>query len=66
MKPNYWSSHLIWLRPRTKKSKREIGCLKDQILQRLKTEDYTCRLPRPRVRYKLRRVLFFGRGVVWK
>lgn len=27
--------------------------LKDRIRQRLATEDYTCRLPNPRYRYKL-------------
>ena len=49
-------SYLVWLRPRTKISRREIGELKNRIRHRLKTEIYTCRLPdrnKPRVRYKL-------------
>jgi len=51
---------LFWIRPRTKITRREAGYLKDRIRHRLKTEDYTCRLPitKPRVRYKLQWVLF--------
>ena len=61
-------SKLIWLRPRTKISKREVGCLKDCIRHRLKTEDYTCRLPKvkPRVRYKLTTYRISFTRKVWK
>lgn len=47
----------IWLRPKTKLSRLEIARLKIAIKQRLRTEDYTRRIPRPRVRYKLKTVV---------
>ena|SRR5258705_3197645 len=40
---NLW----IYLRPKTKISRKESNRLKDQIRKRLQREDYICRLPNP-------------------
>lgn len=69
MKPSVWCN--IWLRPRTKISRREQNVLKNDIRHRLKTEDYTPRLPRfkPRIRYRLLSTWYWAgdeRRWVWK
>jgi len=48
--------YFVLLRPKTKLSRREQNRLKAAIRKRLRTENYTCRLPKPakpRVRYRL-------------
>jgi uncharacterized membrane protein YcgQ (UPF0703/DUF1980 family) len=58
-----WGHLKVWLKPKTKISKKESNRLKEQIRYRLRHEDYTCRLPRlpkPRIRYKLKKVKIIG------